>query len=366
MSASPIMRRVNGLAAEALCAVQRAAGGPLRVLEVGAGTGATTASLLPMLEPGGTTFSRTIPTCSWTAPGIASEVRRAPRSANSTSTAHEAEQGLRFRAGSRSSSRPTRSMPSVDLPAALRRLRRLLAPGGMLILVEATTDFAWFDLTIAVVEGWQHFADNARTEHPLLTPAEWQRVLADAGFAVSAPAWPHEASPAFATLPRPAPSARRRARGNVGSAPTRPAQSSLGVLSWKNSRPCRRLRATSASATVDAGFRHPGHAARSVAAARAGPTADGFRHRLAHGGRAPQRAGRRAWPQRKLPATLFFDHPTVPAIAAISSAGVRRPGQSRAGACEPAAAPPSVSVDALEAMSDEEIEALLNKRLEAM
>jgi acyl transferase domain-containing protein/SAM-dependent methyltransferase/acyl carrier protein len=84
---------------------------------------------------------------------------------------------------------------SVDVQAALRRLRELLAPGGVLILIESTTHFAWFDITTGLIEGWQHFADDLRTEQPLMAAATWVEVLADAGFERS-DFWPAEDSPA--------------------------------------------------------------------------------------------------------------------------------------------------------------------------
>ena len=57
-----------------------------------------------------------------------------------------------------------------DLDGALKRMSLLLAPGGILVLVEATRHHGWFDFTTGLIEGWQHFADELRGDHPLLTP----------------------------------------------------------------------------------------------------------------------------------------------------------------------------------------------------
>jgi acyl carrier protein len=84
---------------------------------------------------------------------------------------------------------------SVDIETALRRLRDLLAPGGALILIESTTHFAWFDMTTGLIEGWQHFADDLRSDQPLLSASAWVAALADAGFE-QAEFWPREDSPA--------------------------------------------------------------------------------------------------------------------------------------------------------------------------
>ena len=78
---------------------------------------------------------------------------------------------------------------------ALRRLHDLLAPGGLLILVESTTHFAWFDMTTGLIEGWQHFADDLRSDNPLLTATKWVEALRGAGFE-DARAWPQPNSPA--------------------------------------------------------------------------------------------------------------------------------------------------------------------------
>ena len=47
-----------------------------------------------------------------------------------------------------------------DLDGALKRMSLLLAPGGILLLVEATHHHGWFDFTTGLIEGWQHFADE--------------------------------------------------------------------------------------------------------------------------------------------------------------------------------------------------------------
>jgi SAM-dependent methyltransferase len=82
----------------------------------------------------------------------------------------------------------------TDLAATLGRVRSLLAPGGMLALVESTTSFAWFDFTTALIEGWRKHADGLRTEGPLLRPEAWRRALIEAGFA-EVGAWPEAGSP---------------------------------------------------------------------------------------------------------------------------------------------------------------------------
>ena len=49
--------------------------------------------------------------------------------------------------------------------------------------MESTTHLAYFDMTTGLIEGWQHFADDLRSDNPLLAPARWIEALARAGFA---------------------------------------------------------------------------------------------------------------------------------------------------------------------------------------
>ncbi len=70
-----------------------------------------------------------------------------------------------------------------DLRATLDHVRRLLAPGGTLILLEGTVAQRWVDLTFGLTEGWWKFHDtDLRPDHPLLAQAAWLDVLDAAGF----------------------------------------------------------------------------------------------------------------------------------------------------------------------------------------
>ena len=69
-----------------------------------------------------------------------------------------------------------------DVGATLDNMRALLKPGGLLVLIESTTHFSHFDLTIAFVEGWSNFADRYRRDHPLLPADRWLSLLRERGF----------------------------------------------------------------------------------------------------------------------------------------------------------------------------------------
>jgi NAD(P)-dependent dehydrogenase (short-subunit alcohol dehydrogenase family)/acyl carrier protein/SAM-dependent methyltransferase len=70
-----------------------------------------------------------------------------------------------------------------DLRQTLHHIQQLLMPGGLLILLEGTTRQAWVDLSFGLLPGWWHFRDRElRQNYPLLTAEQWQSLLLETGF----------------------------------------------------------------------------------------------------------------------------------------------------------------------------------------
>jgi len=73
-----------------------------------------------------------------------------------------------------------------DITAALEHLRLLLKPGGHMVLVESTRLERWDLMCWGLAEDiWAYPNDAYRSDSPLLSAAQWEAVIRDAGFALS-------------------------------------------------------------------------------------------------------------------------------------------------------------------------------------
>jgi acyl carrier protein/ubiquinone/menaquinone biosynthesis C-methylase UbiE len=64
----------------------------------------------------------------------------------------------------------------------LTNINRLLTKNGMLILSELTKDLYWFDLVFGLLSGWWHFTDNDVRNHAIMQPEVWREQLVSTGF----------------------------------------------------------------------------------------------------------------------------------------------------------------------------------------
>jgi len=190
-------RYFNPIVAAALDAAAQTLGRRrnVRILEIGGGTGGTTATILPFLTAGRVEY--------WFTDVSELFLSRARHKFAAYPFVRYAlcdldrdfgEQGLRlgtfdlvFAANAIHAAR--------DLEAALCRVQGLLSSGGSLVLLETTHHQSWFDMSTGLIEGWQHFADEGRREHPLLDVDRWRAVLDRTGFSDMA-AFPAPESPA--------------------------------------------------------------------------------------------------------------------------------------------------------------------------
>jgi acyl transferase domain-containing protein/SAM-dependent methyltransferase len=167
----------------------------LRVLELGAGTGGTTAAVLPSLDPDRTeyTFTDVGPLFLTRAE---ERFRKFPFIRYRTFDLEIDPEPQGFARGRYDMVIAANVLHATrDLSAVLRRAHELLAPGGVLVALEATEHPIWLDVTTGLIAGWQRFDDRWRGDHPLLAPDTWKQALDEAGFVRTA-SWPAHSSPA--------------------------------------------------------------------------------------------------------------------------------------------------------------------------
>ncbi|CAN9134533.1 unnamed protein product [Alternaria alternata] len=69
-----------------------------------------------------------------------------------------------------------------NIASSLNNIRRLIRPGGTLILMEITTPEPSYQLVFGSLPGWWSGAGEGRVKSPILSDAEWTRRLQDQGF----------------------------------------------------------------------------------------------------------------------------------------------------------------------------------------
>ena len=194
---TPVALTYNALVRDAVAAAIAGLpeGRPLRILEIGAGTGSTTAAVLPVLPAERTTYVFTD-----VSPLFAQRARE--RFATFGFVEHRTlditrdpkEQG--FAAGGFDIVIAANVLHATpDLRQSLAHVRRLLAPEGLLVLYEAMGRQRFSDLTVGLTDGWWSFTDTAlRPAYALLSHESWRSLLAEEGFA-GATALPDEHAP---------------------------------------------------------------------------------------------------------------------------------------------------------------------------
>ncbi len=196
---SPITQAMNRLVA---CAISGASAHlpkerKLRVLEIGAGTGGTTAFVLPHLPAEGTEY-------------VFTDV--------SPAFLHKAQNKFREYSFVRYQTLDIEREPlaqkfevhgfdiviaanvlhaTADLRRTMQHVKQLLAPEGLLVLLEGTERERWVDLTFGLTEGWWKFTDTElRPDYALLSKPVWMKFLAEEQFsgALAIPAPEEKAS----------------------------------------------------------------------------------------------------------------------------------------------------------------------------
>ena len=182
---APVWRAANSMigAAAAKLVGELPEGRRLRVLEVGAGVGSATATVLPELPAGRFDYTYTDISAGFFAEAerrfsdsdAPIEYRVLDIEVDPVAQGFEPhEYDLVIAANVLHATR--------YLPETLSHCRNLLAPSGLLVALENHRGEAWLDLAFGQLDGWWRFADTYRTHHALVGPEVWTQALLDAGF----------------------------------------------------------------------------------------------------------------------------------------------------------------------------------------
>lgn len=182
---TPIFRYCNGISAAVTEAQVNAlpAGSRLRIVEIGAGTGGTTASLLPLLPPDRTIYAFTDVSRFFTDLGR-KKFHEYPflRYRELDIETDPGPQG--YPAGSFDWAVAAHVLHATrNIAETLENILRLMAPGGLLLLLEETRFQRKYNFSMGFLPGFDHFEDyELRPLHPLLSSAQWREELLRAGF----------------------------------------------------------------------------------------------------------------------------------------------------------------------------------------
>ncbi|MEL6555919.1 MAG: SDR family NAD(P)-dependent oxidoreductase, partial [Cyanobacteria bacterium J06621_11] len=148
---------------------------PLRILEIGAGTGGTTAHLLPHIANADYTFTDISPLLLAKAKTRFSDY---PNIAYRQLNIEDSLESQDFETNHYDLVIASNVLhATAEVTQALENVRSLLIPGGHFILLEGTQPLVWLDLIFGMTEGWWK-----RPTYPLLSVAQWQQSLQVAGF----------------------------------------------------------------------------------------------------------------------------------------------------------------------------------------
>lgn len=182
---APTAKFFNGLMTEVIAAAcaARSAGRRVRILEIGAGTGGTTAHVLPNLPADSFEYT-------FTDVGPLFVARAKERFGRFPNTRFET---LDLERDPQAQGFAGRDFDIViasnvihataDLRSTLGRVRSLLVPGGLLAMLEVTAPQRWFDLTVGLTSGWWAFTDtDLRPDYATMPRDKWLTLLSQCGF----------------------------------------------------------------------------------------------------------------------------------------------------------------------------------------
>ena len=182
---APVARAANGMLADAMreLIARLPEDRRLRIVEIGAGTGSATASVLPELPEGRFDYVYTDISAGFFAEAEARfgdsdgcieyrvlDIEKDPIAQGFDAHSYDIVLASNVLHATR------------YLQETLAHCRDLLSPSGQLVALENLRGLGWMDLTFGQLDGWWRFADDYRPHHALATPAIWRQALGNVGF----------------------------------------------------------------------------------------------------------------------------------------------------------------------------------------
>jgi acyl transferase domain-containing protein/acyl carrier protein len=181
---SPGTQITNQLVRRSLLEIAQTHSGKLRILEIGAGTGGTTAHLLSALtDVMGDRYEYTFTDIS---PIFLTKAKqrfeRYPQVKYALLNIEQSPASQGFESSQFDVIIAANALHATeDLDMTTQHVQQLLNPAGHLLLVEGVKPARWLDLIFGLTEGWWRFSDQ-RTNYPLVPASEWQTILQNQGF----------------------------------------------------------------------------------------------------------------------------------------------------------------------------------------
>jgi acyl transferase domain-containing protein/SAM-dependent methyltransferase len=181
---SPANRTYNLLLTEAVVAVSKGLrDSPIRILEIGAGTGGSTSYVLPAVSGMQVEYVFTD-----VAQIFLNNARR--KFADYSWIRYQLLNLEKEPLGQGFSAKDFDIIIAAnvvhatpDLRRSLGHIRSLLTPGGIFLLLEQTKPTRVIDLTFGLTDGWWKYSDvDLRASYPLMHRSVWKRLLAEVGF----------------------------------------------------------------------------------------------------------------------------------------------------------------------------------------
>ncbi len=180
---SPAARTYNSAIADIVRSAVAAApaGKTVRILEIGAGTGGTTSYVAPVLVGHSVEYTFTDVSPLFAA-RAKEKFRDYPFMQHTVLDITQSSEAQGFPNGHYDiilGSNVIHATP--DLGVTMANVRGLLAPNGLVVLLEGTAPQRFGDLTVGLTDGWWAFTDTQRRSYALMPREEWIRLFNESG-----------------------------------------------------------------------------------------------------------------------------------------------------------------------------------------